>query len=447
MRWLAHHVVVAGLLALAAPAAHAAEPPAPALATAPAPGAVAGGTIDLNQYLNRVGQANLDLAAQRLNLPVAEAQIAVARIFPDPTLTLNLAQVDPSGVAPTIFGLTLSGTVELGGKRGARVHVAATQRDGARADLDDFLRTLRATAANAFIDSLGARLVVDRKRETLKSLERLVTVNQIRLKAGAIGEVPLVQSRVEAQRFRAEVLGAEADVRVADLGLAMQAGLGRLDAAAGLAPRGDLRVTVRTFDAEALIAVARVNRPDVASKRLALQANRHKVTLAHANRWTDLQLSIGFAHTEGNGAFTNGAYANPFANPPNTLSLSAGIALPFSRVYKGELHGALAGRTQAEMQLRAAELKAEVEVRQALAKYDAAVAKLKLYTGGVLEDADRVHKATLYNYERGGATLLEVLEAQRTVNEVYLSYFSALTDHAHALVNLEQAAGIWDLSF
>jgi outer membrane protein, heavy metal efflux system len=46
---------------------------------------------------------------------------------------------------------------------------------------------------------------------------------------------------------------------------------------------------------------------------------------------------------------------------------------------------------------------------------------------------------------RGGATLLEVLEAQRTVDDVYLAYYQALTDHAHALIAVELAAGIWDL--
>lgn len=56
-------------------------------------------------------------------------------------------------------------------------------------------------------------------------------------------------------------------------------------------------------------------------------------------------------------------------------------------------------------------------------------------------------EGTLYSYQRGAATLLEVLDAQRTDNEVYLAYFDALSDHAHAVVALEQAAGIWDVTF
>jgi cobalt-zinc-cadmium efflux system outer membrane protein len=70
-----------------------------------------------------------------------------------------------------------------------------------------------------------------------------------------------------------------------------------------------------------------------------------------------------------------------------------------------------------------------------------------LYSGGLLKDADRVLEARLYAYQRGGASLLEVIDAERTSADVYLSYAQALVDHAHALVALEQTAGIWDVTF
>jgi hypothetical protein len=38
-----------------------------------------------------------------------------------------------------------------------------------------------------------------------------------------------------------------------------------------------------------------------------------------------------------------------------------------------------------------------------------------------------------------------VLEAERTVNEVYLGYYESLAEHAKALAALEQAVGRWDL--
>jgi cobalt-zinc-cadmium efflux system outer membrane protein len=92
-------------------------------------------------------------------------------------------------------------------------------------------------------------------------------------------------------------------------------------------------------------------------------------------------------------------------------------------------------------------VRVEVEIRQAFEKYKAGLNRVALYEGGVLIDADKVLAATLYSYQRGSATLLEVLDAQRTDDEVHLAYADALGDYARALVALEQAAGIWDIKF
>ncbi|HNN95593.1 MAG TPA: TolC family protein, partial [Pseudomonadota bacterium] len=101
----------------------------------------------------------------------------------------------------------------------------------------------------------------------------------------------------------------------------------------------------------------------------------------------------------------------------------------------------------AAAQAEATAVRATVEVTQALVRYRATVERLRLYTQGVLTDAEQVHKAMLYSYQRGSASLLEVLAAQRTVDEVNLSYADALAEHARGLIALERAAGIWDLDF
>jgi outer membrane protein TolC len=104
-------------------------------------------------------------------------------------------------------------------------------------------------------------------------------------------------------------------------------------------------------------------------------------------------------------------------------------------------------RAHAELQLGSVQLRVEAEVRNAYSRYQPSVQRLQLYRGGMQKDADRVLEARLYAYQRGGATLLEVIDAERTSADVYLPYAQALVEHAHALVALEQAAGTWDVSF
>lgn len=393
--------------------------------------------LSLREYLAQVGSANLEFAAQRLNVPIAEAQIAVAKVFPEPVLSGGVASIDVSGNgSPTSYDVGLSQTIEIGGKRGARIEVASFQASQAKSDLEDFLRTLRAGATNDFIDALRTQMVLARKEQTQEAFQRLVAVNQERLRAGDIGQVAYLQSRVEAQRFRGEVLAAEGDAETARLALGL-----RLGSSAGAIPvAGTLRIPIRSFDAEMLVLRARTDRPDLASKRSAVEVARSKLRLAHANRWEDLTLNLGYIYSApGSGAFAQPAFS--------ALTFGLSIPLPLARIYNGEVDAAVAGTSQAPILLRQAELAVEIEVREALARYRAATRRVELYTGGVLADAERVAEATLYSYQRGGATLLEVLDSQRTVNEVYLAYFDALSEHAKALVAVETAAAMWDLDF
>jgi cobalt-zinc-cadmium efflux system outer membrane protein len=190
-----------------------------------------------------------------------------------------------------------------------------------------------------------------------------------------------------------------------------------------------------------LVATALERRPDVVSKQKALKAAESRIELANVNLIPDVTVSGSYSHlAAGTGGFVQPA--------DNTLAASLSVNLPFSRwKNRGELEGARATRTQAEIQLKATQLQAETEVRSAYAQYGASVKRLQVYRDGLLKDADRVLEARLYAYQRGGATLLEVIDAERTSADIYLSYAQALADHARALVTLEQTADIWDVAF
>ena len=397
-------------------------------------------TIHLRDFLAEVERSNLDLAASRFNVPVAEAQVALARLFPDPQLTAGIDALDLTDrKAPTATVYGLSQTIELGGKRGARIAEAKAGKTLAEAQLDDFFQSLRASAANAFIDALAARRVLALKRRTLEGVEKLVTATEHRLRVGDVGASALWQVNVEAERFRSEVLKAEGEVRAADLALGLFVGPGYAGAPARLQPDGELLIVPRTFDPEVLVGQAVERRSDVVVSLRSAEVARAHVGLAESNRWIDPTLAA---------SITRSSFDAGLAAPASrTLGMTIGLPVPFSRLTHGELDAARASRDQAETLLRSARLRVEVELRQALARYDASARALAIYTGEIVTNADRALEATRYSYERGASRLIELLDAQRTLDEVHVSYVSALADHARALVTVQRAAGIWDIDF
>ncbi|MEO8800478.1 MAG: TolC family protein, partial [Polyangiaceae bacterium] len=206
---------------------------------------------------------------------------------------------------------------------------------------------------------------------------------------------------------------------------------------------GDLKaVADKTFDAKALVARALVTRPDLRAAKRRVNAAEKTIDLAKANRVIDVGVGASWQH---NFAVNE----NPNAGLPSSdfVGATVTVPIPFSRLYHGEVNAAYAQQSQAVAGERASEVRVEAEVRDAVNRYRAANARVTLYTAGMLSDADKVLEKTLYNYTRGGATLVEVLVAQRTDNDVYLAYYGALADAAHALIGLEEAGGIWDVDF
>ncbi len=83
------------------------------------------------------------------------------------------------------------------------------------------------------------------------------------------------------------------------------------------------------------------------------------------------------------------------------------------------------------------------EVQHAHRLVARSIEKKALFTEAIVSDAERVRDAVVYSYQRGEATLLEVLDAQRTLNEIYIHYFDALSDYFEAVVHLSEVTGVW----
>jgi outer membrane protein, heavy metal efflux system len=390
--------------------------------------------LSLTEYLSEVAAANLDYAAQRYNVSIAKAQIAAANVSPNPTISFGYTIANQD--QPYVYSGGVSQTIEVGGKRGRRIAVAESSYLTAAATLDDFFRTLRGTAASAFIDAVANRMIVDQKRSSYQALDRLSTTNEKRFHAGDIDQVDADQARVDALQALDDLRSSESDAAIAAVALVQLMGTPGAEVPT---PVSTLKYRVRNFALQHLLARAMQQRPDVIAARHALESARASVRLAQASRYPDLTIGVQFAQTT---ASTNVINPSPTFNSAN---FSVSVPLPLFNSYRGEYEAAVQTALQSEKSLKSVILKAEVDVRTNLRRYELANARLEPYQGAALELADKVLDGKLLSYQKGAATLLDVLVAQKAENDVHLAYIGALAERAKALVALEQAAAIWDL--
>lgn len=88
---------------------------------------------------------------------------------------------------------------------------------------------------------------------------------------------------------------------------------------------------------------------------------------------------------------------------------------------------------------------AQAGIIQAYNNYRSAVGRLASYDASVMDNARQVLDGKRYAYHRGETSLLDLINAQHTYNEIQQAYAECLHDCMAAWVELERSAGIWDI--
>jgi cobalt-zinc-cadmium efflux system outer membrane protein len=333
----------------------------------------------------------------------------------------------------------LSWTIELGGKRKARVKLAKSENELTKYLLQDYYRNLRADATIFYLAAMKNKLLLDVQLSSYQLMNQLAKSDSVRFKLGAITQLDARQSKLEAAKMLNDVYQAEAEWKAALVNLSMLLGLKQKDTL--FIANGDFNRFDRSFNLQELIIAAQNNRADLLAAMQNKNVSQNLLKLAQANRVIDIGLNTGIVYASYD--------RNVIAPTPAFTSVSAGITIPlkFSNNRPGELKAAYYANQQAELQYRQIELKIQTEIAQAYFNYLALKKQVQQFNNGMLAEAKAVLDGKIYSYQRGETSLLEVLNAQRTYNEVQQSFYQTLYNYAVALVELERAAGIWDITF
>jgi len=396
--------------------------------------------IDYSTFINLVGKNNLAYAAEKFNINIAEANTLSASVFPDPELSAGFADNGQRRMNMG-YGFTseLGWTLELGGKRKARIQVAQNETQLAKHLLEDYFRNLRADATLAYLTSMQNKHLLSVQENSYQQMQKLAEADSIRYKLGAISQVNARQSKLEAGTMLNDVYAAQAELKTSLTNLVLL--VGENQGQPLLYPNADFTNFTRPFLLHDLIVEAQNNRADLKAALQNKSLSQSMLKLAKANRAIDLGLTLGVEY--------NSYVRNHIAPTPSFTTINTGISIPlkFSNSKPGELRAAQYGIQQAEQQYKLAELTIQAEVSQAFYNYEATQKQVKQFDTGLLTEAKAILDGKIYSYQIGETSLLEVLDAQRTYNEVQQNYYQTLFNHAAALVELERAAGIWDINF
>lgn len=393
--------------------------------------------LGFSQFLYLVSRNNLEYAAEKYKVQISEAAAELARIYPNPYLSFDwFENREDKSRAGYGFNSELGTTIELGGKRNARMTLANSEINLTQALLDDYFRNLRAEASIIYLEAVKQNQFYRVLLDSYRTMKKLSEADSIRLSLGSIMETDAIQSKLEAGMLLNEVLQKEADLRISFTQLNLIAGIQNKDTL--FSPVDSIEIPSREFNLADLFVTAQQNRSDLEAALYNKEVSSNASDLAMKERRMDLDLKI--------------AYGDEYYLPPglpHTQSLAAGIAIPlrFSNFNKGDLKIVEFQEQQADKYLSYVQLKIRIEIMEAWQKYSSTKNQVENFKSNLLSQSEKVLKGKIYSYERGETSLLEVLNAQRTYNEIQTSFIETLNSNYVALVELEKAAGIWDLNF
>lgn len=396
-------------------------------------------SMDYPTYIYLVGKNNLAYSAEKFNIDISEAKILNASIFPDPELRFgwydNGQQRNQLG-----YGLSseISWTLELGGKRKARIELAKNEAQISTLLLEDYFRNLRAHATLAYLIANQNRLLLEVQTNSYLQMKKIAESDSIRFRLGAITQIDARQSKLEAGSMLNEIYSAEAEWKKSLTVLSLFLGTQQSDTF--LNPHFDFSEKDQNFSILELTEAAINNRMDLRAALKNKNISQSLLKLAKANRVMDLGLSVGMN-------YASNAY-NEIAPSPSFNTVNVGIQIPlkFSNSRPGELRTAQFGIKQAEQQYNQALLEIKIEVANAYYDYTTAQKQVRQFNAGMLLESKAIMDGKIYSYHRGQTGLLEVLNAQRTYNIVQQSYYQTLYNQHAALVELKRVVGTWDIA-
>jgi cobalt-zinc-cadmium efflux system outer membrane protein len=327
----------------------------------------------------------------------------------------------------------------LTGKRGLRLRVARTALDAARHGRADAQRTLEFQLKQQYIQAVLARDQLDFALEVQTSTTQTLRLNETRYEKGAISEADV--AKVETAKLEADqaVSTARQALLAARLGLAFLLGVrGQVppfEVVSDL-PKYFLPSALAAATRDTLFKQALDRRPDLKAATRQRDRAAAAIVLAKRQRIPDIALDVNYQQQGSGGVGTNAPLTPP------TLTFGVTAPLPLFYQQQGEIRKAEADlKTQDAQQ---AKLEAQVlsDIGTAFANFNTTRELVERMEGRLLNRAQRVRDLTAIQYQKGAASLLEFLDAQRTYISVNVEHLQDLANYWIALFALEQAVGM-----
>jgi cobalt-zinc-cadmium efflux system outer membrane protein len=389
------------------------------------------------QIKDKFEATNPTMKAAQLNIDESKAEEVTAYLRPNPDATAGLDQINPFSTQPGASGREVYrpfayafpyGSVtylhERQHKRELRLDAAKKNTDVTVSAYSDQERNLVFNLRSAFVATLQAKAVLENAKQNLEYWDHELDINRKRFKAGDLAQIDIDRLELQRVQFESDYETAVVNLRSSKIQLLMLLNdrtpieqfdvTGPFDYTDGLLSMDEYRGT------------ALATRPDLREAIQNVDLAKVNYQLAVANGSTDPTFGVDFAR-----------------NPPIPVYFGVSVSIPL-RIFdrnQGEKARTQIDIGRNERLLDAAQAQVFNDVDTAYVTLVSTLNLLRPYKAKYLKLASDTRDRIAFSYQRGGASLLDYLDAEKANRDVQLAYLNLVGSYLAAAAQMNMAVG------
>lgn len=393
--------------------------------------AKAQGNYTLQKALQTARTNNPYLKTEQLNIGIAQTDIITTKLRPNPILnnqTLQLMQPSQFPANTDWYNgqnrqvwWQLTKPFQVAGQRKYKIDVANKNVSFAEKNYTETERNIFSDVASKWLEVWTAQKQLEIIQIAKSNIDSLVLTNQIRYKNQVITQTDLYRTELLSKQYAVqyktalqEVINRQNELKFL-LGVQENVSIDEADNFLFTMPQS----------IDSLLKQSLQNRSD-------LQTVKSLIDVSNSN--IKLQKSLAFPQPE----------LGFIWNPQNTIpyfGIYATVDLPFFNRNQGEIKKSYLLKDQAERQLLTIQSQIQTEISVAFANYQLQQQNIESFNV-LLQQSQTILDNVKYAYLKGGTTIIDFLEAQRSWLETQQQYYDAMQSYRQSYIQLLYATGL-----
>jgi outer membrane protein, heavy metal efflux system len=389
--------------------------------------------LSLKEAIQTARANNPELKTFHYNIELAETDITTARLRPNLVLNNQTLQLVHQGdFRPNSERFNpynrqvwwqVTKPIRLPSQKKYRIDLAQQNVLFERNNYAELERNLANDVSNQWLNTWILQTRLDLYREAQNNIDSLVKINTLRLKNLVITQTELLRTKVIAEQYQLQIRTLRQSYfnemrRLKYL-------LGKTDSTSIDDKDVMEPIPAERLSLDSLLSYGLAHRTDIQSAKSAISVTSSNIQFQKSLAYPVPELGVIW-------------------NPQNTvqyLGFFGTVQIPIFSRNQGEITKSSIARSQAEQSLKALQQNITTDITSAFQSYRTDQENLAKYQI-ILSQSETVLNSVRYAYLKGGTTIVDFLEAQRTWFDTRQLYYDALLTYRRSYVQLLFASGM-----